>query len=84
MNSSGFIVSGVICFGGPIATAGLRVVIALCTSAVLVGCTTVHLRHPDGRTASCNSMQLKGYQRDCITDFQRQGFEVVPPHGGKR
>jgi len=61
---------------------------------LLTGCAVssdVVLRHPDGREATCEgvtglyglrSHTLLGVQRDCVKDFQRQGFERVA--GDKR
>ena len=54
----------------------------------LAGCYTsaIRLRHPDGRTATCGDSYAVGYHhfaaaerdRDCVRDYQRQGFERVP------
>jgi hypothetical protein len=52
-----------------------------------LGCTsTILMRHPDGRVAECggsyafglHSMSAAERDRDCVNDFQRQGFERAP------
>jgi hypothetical protein len=55
---------------------------------LLAGCYTsaIKLRHPDGRTATCGDSYAVGFHhfaaaerdRDCVGDYQRQGFERVP------
>lgn len=54
---------------------------------VLAGCTsTIHMRHPDGRLAECGGTYAVGYHnfaarqgdRDCVADYQRQGYERAP------
>jgi hypothetical protein len=62
--------------------------LALSALLLLTGCTsTIHLRHPDGRTAECGGSYAMGIvpgltaadrDRDCVRDYQRQGFERVP------
>jgi len=57
---------------------------------LLVGCVTavdVKLRHPDGREVVCAAGVRRGVLgatvgqdqvRDCVADYQRQGFVRVP------
>lgn len=57
-------------------------------AVVVAGCTTaIPLRHADGRTATCGGSTMVGIaaqlraadrDRDCVADFQRQGFERRP------
>jgi hypothetical protein len=53
----------------------------------LTGCiSAIKMRHPDGRVAECGGSHAVGYHnvaarqadRDCVSDYQRQGFERVP------
>lgn len=53
----------------------------------LTGCTSaIKMRHLDGRVAECGGSYAVGYHnfaarqanRDCVSDYQRQGFERVP------
>lgn len=60
----------------------------LLLALLLAACQSppVHLTHPDGRTAQCgpySSVGLRGIanadrERQCIQDYQRQGFERTP------
>jgi hypothetical protein len=55
----------------------------LAVVVLLTGCASYHIvmRHPDGRVAECNmgfGIYAPGMQRDCVKDFQRQGFERQP------
>jgi hypothetical protein len=52
-----------------------------------VGCSsTITMRHPDGRTATCGGYstafqlgdQVAAREARCISDYQRQGFERMP------
>jgi uncharacterized lipoprotein YajG len=65
---------------------GLVVALA---ALLLAGCAAppVMLRHPDGRVAKCDQYTGQSAffasaeamrQSQCISDFQRQGFERVP------
>lgn len=65
----------------------LRVLILALLWMLVGGCTSaIHMRHPDGRTAECGGAYAVGYHhfaaadrdRDCVRDYQRQGFERVP------
>jgi hypothetical protein len=65
-----------------------RLALALGAALLLSGCYTsaIKLRHPDGRTAICGDSYAVGYHhvvaadrdRDCVRDYQRQGYERVP------
>ena len=69
----------------------MRIVLLLVPAVLLAACTTtqpVYLRHPQtGQTATCGpynedpvtaSITLSRETR-CITDYQRQGYERIPP-----
>lgn len=61
------------------------VTVILLGALLLAGCTTpVLLRHPDGRVAKCGpypsgsqAVATALREAQCISDFQRQGFERV-------
>jgi hypothetical protein len=65
-----------------------RVALALGALVLLTGCTSaIRLKHPDGRQAECGGSYAVGLaqgftaadrDRDCVRDFQRQGYERVP------
>ena len=67
-----------------------RVLLAAVVSFLVVGCAgtqDVRLRHPDGRAVTCEPGWRYGIVgataghsqvRDCVADYQRQGFERVP------
>ena len=67
---------------------GMRqLALALAALVLLVGCSsTIKLQHPDGRRAECGSSYMYGIHsfaaqardRDCVSDYQRQGYERVP------
>jgi hypothetical protein len=71
-------------------TQALIVAMLVALLALLAGCastTPVIMRHPDGRTAQCgpyslvgivNQIQARDRERDCIGDYQRQGYERAP------
>lgn len=71
----------------------MRTIIVLGLTVLgLVGCATseiVHLRNATGDTVKCGPFTTSGNAaiaaqvshqklRDCITDYQRQGYERVP------
>lgn len=61
--------------------------VGLLCAWVLAGCTSaVTLRHPDGRSVRCGPYNAFGVhtisaahrESQCISDYQRQGFERAP------
>lgn len=65
----------------------MRYLLIVLTCLMLTGCTsTISLRHPDGRVATCGGyftggpvgFQAAERERGCIADYQRQGFERMP------
>jgi hypothetical protein len=60
---------------------GVGATLIMCVLAA-GGCASHHIvmRHPDGRQAQCDmgfGIYAPGLQRDCVRDFQRQGYERV-------
>ena len=64
-----------------------RLALALGAALLLIGCSsTSKLAHPDGRRAECGGSYAYGIHssasqardRDCVQDYQRQGYERVP------
>jgi uncharacterized protein YceK len=64
-----------------------RLALALGAALLLTGCSsTIKLQHPDGRRAECggsyaygiHSFASQARDRDCVQDYQRQGYERVP------
>jgi len=67
-----------------------RLALVIGLGLLVTACATVDnvkLRHPDGRTVTCEPGWRYGIVgatagqsqvRDCVGDYQRQGFERVP------